>query len=216
MSTKIGKAGSTSFTGTIRSEPTPSFSVAGRLVTPRVPRRSRACGHERCRRRADRVRRQRCRADWIPAAFAQEAKKDAARRAPKGPQPLEFPGKDANLIVLGDKPLVAETPEHLLDDDTTPTAKFFIRNNGQIPEAAKEPDAWKLTIDGEVNKPLELTLGEMKKRFKARTLSHGAGMRRQRPIVFHAAGARQPMDQRRRRLRRMDRRASAEVLKTAG
>jgi hypothetical protein len=25
--------------------------------------------------------------------------------------------------VLGDRPLVAETPEHLLDDDVTPTAK---------------------------------------------------------------------------------------------
>src|SRR5262245_47927513 len=58
----------------------------------------------------------------IPAAFAQEAKKDApAATPPAGPQKLDFPGKDSNLVVLGDKPLVAETPEHLLDDDTTPT-----------------------------------------------------------------------------------------------
>ena len=76
-------------------------------------------------------------AGLIPAALAQEAKKEAPA-APKGPQLLQFPGKDPGLIVLGDKPLVAETPEQLLDDDTTPTAKFFIRNNGQIPEAAKE------------------------------------------------------------------------------
>ena len=108
-------------------------------------------------------------AGLIPAALAQEAKKDAPA-APKGPQTLQFPGKDPGLVVLGDKPLVAETPEHLLDDDTTPTAKFFIRNNGQLPEAAKEPDAWKLTIDGEVNKPLEITLGDLKKRFKPKTL----------------------------------------------
>ena len=111
-------------------------------------------------------------AGLIPAAFAQEAKKDAPAAAPEppaGPQKLSFPGKDANLIVLGDKPLVAETPEHLLDDDTTPTSKFFIRNNGQIPEQAKEPDAWKLTIDGEVNKPLEITVGELKKRAQPRT-----------------------------------------------
>ena len=108
-------------------------------------------------------------AGLIPAALAQEAKKDAPA-APKGPQTLQFPGKDPGLVVLGDKPLVAETPEYLLDDDTTPTAKFFIRNNGQLPEAAKEPDAWKLTIDGEVNKPLEITLGDLKKRFKAKTL----------------------------------------------
>ena len=105
----------------------------------------------------------------IPAAFAQEAKKDAAAAAPKGPQKLNFPGKDGGLVVLGDKPLVAETPEQLLDDDTTPTSKFFIRNNGQIPEPAGDADAWKLTIDGEVNKPVEITLGELKKRFQPKT-----------------------------------------------
>ncbi len=59
--------------------------------------------------------------------------------APKGPQYLNFPGKSDKLVVLGERPLVAETPEHLLDDDTTPTDKFFVRNNGMIPEAAKEP-----------------------------------------------------------------------------
>jgi sulfite oxidase len=104
----------------------------------------------------------------IPVAFAQATKKEA-RETAKRPPKLDFPGKDGGLIVLGDKPLVAETPEQLLDDETTPTAKFFIRNNGQIPEAAAEPDAWKLTIDGEVNKPLEITLGELKKRAQTRT-----------------------------------------------
>ncbi|MBI4274509.1 MAG: sulfite oxidase [Rhizobiales bacterium] len=67
---------------------------------------------------------------------------------------------------MGERPLVAETPESQLDDDTTPIDKFYIRNNGQIPEATKEPDKWKITIDGEVNKKLELTLGELKSKFK--------------------------------------------------
>ncbi len=96
----------------------------------------------------------------IPAAMAQPA------AAPKGPQYLKFPGKDDKLVLLGERPLVAETPEHLLDDATTPTEKFFVRNNGTIPEAAKEPDAWKMIVDGEVNTPLALTLGELKTRFK--------------------------------------------------
>ncbi|MBX9926963.1 MAG: sulfite oxidase [Hyphomicrobiaceae bacterium] len=118
-------------------------------------------------------------AGLIPAALAQEkpassppAAPTAAAEAakPKGPQPLEFPGKDKGLVVLGDRPLVAETPEHLLDDDTTPTAKFFIRNNGQIPEETKTPDAWTFTVDGEVEKKLELTLGDLKAKFKAQTL----------------------------------------------
>jgi sulfite oxidase len=104
----------------------------------------------------------------IPAALAQEAKTDPPAEAPehKGTQLLQFPGKDGNLILLGDKPLAAETPEHLLDDETTPTSKFFVSNNGQVPEATKEPDAWKLTIDGEVNKMLELTLGELKSKVR--------------------------------------------------
>jgi DMSO/TMAO reductase YedYZ molybdopterin-dependent catalytic subunit len=105
-------------------------------------------------------------AGLMPAAFAQEAKKDAPAAAPRGPQLLQFPGKDPNLVVIGDKPLVAETPEHLLDDDTTPTPKHFIRNNGQIPEMARDADGWQLVVDGEVNKKLELTVGELKKKFR--------------------------------------------------
>jgi DMSO/TMAO reductase YedYZ molybdopterin-dependent catalytic subunit len=108
----------------------------------------------------------------LPAAFAQEAKKDAPGAAPPpaaGPQKLDFPGKDPNLVVLGDRPLVAETPEHLLDDDTTPTRRFFIRNNGTPPQSTNEPDTWKLTIDGEVNQPMEITLADLKKRAPART-----------------------------------------------
>ena len=92
-------------------------------------------------------------AGLIPAALAQQGKR--ARR-------LQLPGKDPNLILLSERPLVAETPEALLDDETTPTSRFFIRNNGEPPEPTKEGDAWKITIDGEVNKPLRLTLGELK------------------------------------------------------
>src|SRR4029078_5467958 len=55
-----------------------------------------------------------------------------APAAARGPQYLKFPGKSDKLVVLGDKPLVAETPESLLDDDTTPTDKFFIRNHGKM------------------------------------------------------------------------------------
>ena len=112
-------------------------------------------------------------AGLVPAALAQAAAPPAAgaagNTAGTGPQPLNFPGKNPNLTVLGERPLVAETPEHLLDDETTPLDKFFIRNNGQIPEAAANPDAWKLVIEGEVNNRLELTLAELKSRFQPRT-----------------------------------------------
>ena len=103
----------------------------------------------------------------IPAAMAQGA--PAPAPAAKGPIYLNYPGKNDKLVVIGERPLVAETPEHLLDDATTPTEKFFVRNNGQIPEATKEPDKWKFTVEGEVNNKLELTLGELKSKFKPQT-----------------------------------------------
>jgi sulfite oxidase len=93
----------------------------------------------------------------------------AAQAQPAAPKPFDFPGKHPGLAVLGDRPLVAETPEHLLDDDTTPNDKFFVRNNGQLPEEEKNPDSWKITIEGEVNQKLELTLGELKQRFAHQT-----------------------------------------------
>ncbi|MSO70544.1 MAG: molybdopterin containing oxidoreductase [Alphaproteobacteria bacterium] len=112
----------------------------------------------------------------IPAALAQGAPATppaapaAAPAAPVGPKFLEFPGKD-KLVVLGDRPLVAETPEALLDDDTTPTNRFFIRNNGLIPDAPASSGGWKVTVDGEVNTKLELTLDEIKARFPVQNLT---------------------------------------------
>ncbi len=102
----------------------------------------------------------------IPAALAQSV---PPATAPKGPQYLKFPGKDEKLVLLGDRPLVAETPEHLLDEDTTSTPKFFVRNNGLLPEENKDPDKWKITVDGEVNNKIEITLGELKTKFKPMT-----------------------------------------------
>ena len=93
----------------------------------------------------------------------------SAPAQPKGPQYLSFPGKSDKLVLLQERPLVAETPESLLDDDTTPNDKFFIRNNGLIPDESREPNAWKIVVDGEVNQKLELTLGELKSRFRAVT-----------------------------------------------
>jgi len=106
----------------------------------------------------------------IPAARAQDKPAAPAAAAPKGPTYLDFPGKDKGLVVLGEKPLVAETPEHLLDDDTTPTSKFFIRNNGQMPDEVKDADKWTIKIDGEVDKPMEIALGDLKTRFQPVTL----------------------------------------------
>lgn len=103
-------------------------------------------------------------------ALAQSAPAPAAAPArPAGPQPFDFPGKERGLKLLGDRPLVAETPEALLDDDTTPIAKFFIRNNGQIPAEITDRDGWRFTVEGEVERPLTLSVAALKSRFQAHT-----------------------------------------------
>ena len=67
----------------------------------------------------------------------------------------------APLVLLGERPLVAETPETMLDDEATPAAKMYVRNNGGIPDAPSDPRAWKLRIEGEVERPLEIAVGEL-------------------------------------------------------
>src|SRR6195256_1716098 len=100
----------------------------------------------------------------LPGGFVTSVQAQPA--TPPAPPPMNYPGKTDKLVVLGERPLVAETPEHLLDDDTTPIDRFFVRNNGQMPEAAKDPDAWKIVVDGEVKQKLELTLAELKTKFR--------------------------------------------------
>lgn len=104
---------------------------------------------------------------FAPAAIAQNASPSGgASAAPKAPPPFDYPGKDKALTFLGDKPLVAETAEHLLDDDTTPISRFFVRNNGLVPDDGKQADNWAFVIEGAVDKRLELKLGDLKARFR--------------------------------------------------
>jgi DMSO/TMAO reductase YedYZ molybdopterin-dependent catalytic subunit len=91
-------------------------------------------------------------AGLIPAALAEET------------DSFMLEGKDG-LTVLNDRPVNAETPAHLLDDDVTPTARHFIRNNGIAPENTS-PDGWTLKIDGLVDSPMELSIDDLKDRFE--------------------------------------------------
>ncbi|MZH15212.1 MAG: molybdopterin-dependent oxidoreductase [Nitrospinae bacterium] len=77
-------------------------------------------------------------------------------------------GKEG-LMVLNDRPVNAEPPAHLLDDEFTPKEKHFVRNNGLPPAGEIEADKWKLTVEGEVHKPLQISLGDLKSKFKHHT-----------------------------------------------
>ncbi len=88
---------------------------------------------------------------FIPAAVA-------------GTEDLVIQGKDG-LTILNDRPVNMETPPHLLDDEVTPTSRFFVRNNGN-PPVDMNPDTWILAIDGEVNQPLKLSIADLKKNYE--------------------------------------------------
>jgi DMSO/TMAO reductase YedYZ molybdopterin-dependent catalytic subunit len=91
----------------------------------------------------------------MPAGFIPEAL--AAKH-------IEITGKNG-LTVLNDRPVNAETPAHLLDDNVTPTARHFIRNNG-IPPADMDAGKWSLTVDGLVNNAMKLSIADLKKKFE--------------------------------------------------
>ena len=91
-------------------------------------------------------------AGLIPAAYAESL------------ADFQIPGKDG-LVVLNDRPVNAETPASLLNDDITPTDRLFIRNNGLPPENM-DPTTWSLTIDGDVERPMTLSIGDLVRDFE--------------------------------------------------
>lgn len=99
-------------------------------------------------------------ADKMPAGLIPVALADS-------PEPFKIPGKDG-LVVLNDRPVNAETPAHLLDDEITPGERMFVRNNG-IPPALEsiDPATWTLAIAGEsCERPRSFTIEELKRDFK--------------------------------------------------
>jgi len=96
-------------------------------------------------------------AGLIPAAYA----------ADNAPDVIE--GKEG-LIVLNDRPINAETPAHLLDDEVTPNRYMFVRNNG-IPPENINPETWELRIEGEsCITPTTFTIYDLRARFEEVTL----------------------------------------------
>jgi len=80
-----------------------------------------------------------------------------------------LPGKDGRMILLNDRPINAETPPHLLNDDITPGERFFVRNNG-MPPLKVDVDSWTLTIEGESARTTKVfSLKELKSKFKEYT-----------------------------------------------
>ncbi|GAB4200818.1 MAG: molybdopterin-dependent oxidoreductase [Wenzhouxiangellaceae bacterium] len=83
-----------------------------------------------------------------------------------GANPLadSIPGK-RNLALLSDRPVCGEPLPHELDDDITPSARHFIRNNGHPPSDI-DLSAWRLQIVGEVERELNLSIAALQRDFE--------------------------------------------------
>jgi sulfite oxidase len=79
-------------------------------------------------------------------------------------------GKRDDLIVHGQEPFNAETgPAALAEGPVTATDAFYVRGHGAVPEI--DPGAWRLRIDGLVERELELSLPTLREAFREREVT---------------------------------------------
>ncbi len=62
---------------------------------------------------------------------------------------------DELMRVMSPKPRNAETPKRYLRSWITANSVFFDRNQGEIPEKLIDLAQWQLTIEGQVETPLD-------------------------------------------------------------
>src|SRR6266545_261897 len=74
--------------------------------------------------------------------------------------PSALLGAERRLLQMNGYPLNVETPLELLTDYLTPSDLFFVRSHW-IPRFP-DPKTWRLKIEGEVARPMTLTLADLK------------------------------------------------------
>lgn len=75
---------------------------------------------------------------------------------------LRFPGKVA-MRVVNDRAPCLETPWRYYREDLTPNEAFYVRWHLESIPTSVDLRTWRLRVGGHVNKPLEMSLDELKK-----------------------------------------------------
>ena len=79
-------------------------------------------------------------------------------------------GKRSDLIVHEHEPFNAETsPAALAEAPLTATDAFYVRGHGPVPDG--DAGSWRLRVDGEVERPLDLSLTTLREAFRERTVT---------------------------------------------
>ncbi len=67
------------------------------------------------------------------------------------------------MRVVNDRPPCLETPWRYFQHDLTPNEAFYVRSHLQTVPAAIDLKAWRLRIDGAVDRPLELSMDDLRR-----------------------------------------------------
>ena len=79
-------------------------------------------------------------------------------------------GKRADVIVHGEEPFNVETGlAALAEGPVTATEAFYVRGHGAVPDI--EPAAWRLQVDGLVERELDLSLVTLREAFRERRVT---------------------------------------------
>lgn len=81
-----------------------------------------------------------------------------------------FPQK-APLIMLTDRPVQLETPRNYFLNAITPNDAFFVRWHLESIPNEVDLSKWRLRVEGNVNKPLELSFPDLLRKFKPATVA---------------------------------------------
>src|SRR5271170_1166111 len=85
---------------------------------------------------------------------------------PVATYPQKYP-----LILLTDRPVQLETPQHYFLTPFTPNGAFYVRwHLDEIPTTVDLAE-WRLEVTGNVEKPLKLSFSELLSRFQSTTLA---------------------------------------------
>jgi sulfite dehydrogenase len=90
-------------------------------------------------------------------------------RGSTGVQLVRFPGK-TDLILRTDRPPQLETPLRYFVNDLTPNEAFYVRWHFEGIPTSVDLDAFRLQISGHVEKPLSLSLADLRDQFDAVSL----------------------------------------------
>ncbi|MCE9562961.1 MAG: molybdopterin-dependent oxidoreductase [Planctomycetes bacterium] len=85
------------------------------------------------------------------------------RAVPAAAEPMaRFPGK-VPMRVVNDRPPCLETPWRSFREDFTPNDAFYVRWHLQAIPTTVDLASWRLRIDGAVDRPLELSMDDLKR-----------------------------------------------------